>query len=63
VDTGEPLAVAGAFTVDSLGGWFVDSISGDHHNVVGLSLPLLRHMLRRLGLGLADLGWAGAEPT
>lgn len=63
VATGEPLTVAGAFTVDSLGGWFVESISGDHHNVVGLSLPLLRHMLRRLGLGLADLGWAGAEPT
>lgn len=60
VDTGEPLTVAGAFTVDSLGAWFVESISGDHHNVVGLSLPLLRHMLRRLGLGLADLGWVGA---
>ncbi|HEY7048129.1 MAG TPA: Maf family protein [Jatrophihabitantaceae bacterium] len=62
VATGEPLAVAGAFTVDSLGGWFVESISGDHHNVVGLSLPLLRHMLGRLGLSLADLGWA-AGPT
>jgi nucleoside triphosphate pyrophosphatase len=60
VATGEPLAVAGAFTVDGLGGWFVESISGDHHNVVGLSLPLLRRMLRRLGLGLGDLGW-GAD--
>ena len=45
VATGEPLNVAGAFTVDGLGGWFVESIEGDHHNVVGLSLPLLRRML------------------
>ena len=57
VGTGEPLAVAGAFTIDGLGGWFIDSIDGDHHNVVGLSLPLLRRMLRKLGLSLADLGW------
>jgi septum formation protein len=58
VATGEPLAVAGAFTVDGLGGWFVDAIDGDHHNVVGLSLPLLRRMLRRLGYALPDLGYA-----
>lgn len=58
VATGEPLAVAGAFTIDALGGWFVDSIRGDHHNVVGLSLPLLRRMLRTLGISLLDLGWA-----
>ena len=57
VGTGEPLAVAGAFTIDGLGGWFIDSIGGDHHNVVGLSLPLLRRMLHKLGLSLADLGW------
>jgi septum formation protein len=57
IATGEPLAVAGAFTIDGLGGWFIDSIGGDHHNVVGLSLPLLRRMLRRLGLSLTDLGW------
>lgn len=55
--TGEPTAVAGAFTVDRLGGWFVDRIEGDHHNVVGLSLPLLRHMLRDHGLGLDALGY------
>ncbi|HSY14591.1 MAG TPA: Maf family protein [Jatrophihabitantaceae bacterium] len=52
---GEPLAVAGAFTIDGLGGWFIDSIDGDHHNVVGLSLPLLRRMLVKLDLGIADL--------
>ncbi len=48
--TGEPLRVAGAFTVDGLGGAFVEGIEGDHHNVVGLSLPLLRRMLRSYGL-------------
>jgi septum formation protein len=57
VATGEPRAVAGAFKVDGLGGWFVDSIRGDHHNVVGLSLPVLRRMLRSLGVSLTDLGW------
>jgi septum formation protein len=55
VDTGEPLQVAGAFTVDGLGGWFVESIAGDHHNVVGLSLPLLRRMLADFGYAVADL--------
>jgi septum formation protein len=55
VATGEPLRVAGGFTIDGLGGWFIDRIVGDHHNVVGLSLPLLRTMLIELGFGLADL--------
>ncbi|MGH8861389.1 MAG: Maf family protein [Jatrophihabitantaceae bacterium] len=55
--TGEPLAVAGAFTIDGLGGWFVDSVAGDHHNVVGLSLPALRRMLVELGYGLGDIGY------
>jgi len=49
VATGEPLHVAGAFTIDGLGGAFVDGIEGDHHNVVGLSLPLLRTMVAELG--------------
>jgi septum formation protein len=56
VATGEPLDVAGAFTIDGLGGWFVERIDGDHHNVVGLSLPLLRRMVQRLGYTLDDLG-------
>jgi septum formation protein len=45
VATGEPLQVAGSFTVDGLGGPFVERIEGDHHNVVGVSLPVLRHLL------------------
>lgn len=49
VATGEPLHVAGAFTVDGLGGAFVTGIDGDHHNVVGVSLPLLRTLVTDLG--------------
>lgn len=45
VATGEPLHVAGAFTIDGLGGPFVERVEGDHHTVVGLSLPALRRML------------------
>jgi len=55
VATGEPLAVAGAFTVDGLGGPFVERIEGDHHGVVGLSLPLLRELLGEVGVGIPDL--------
>lgn len=49
VATGEPLQVAGAFTVDGLGGAFVTGIEGDYHNVVGVSLPLLRELCAELG--------------
>jgi septum formation protein len=55
IATGEPLAVAGSFTVDGLGGPFVDHIEGDHHNVVGLSLPLLRRMLITLDIPWPEL--------
>ena len=55
VATGEPLAVAGAFTVDGLGGPFVTGIEGDHHGVIGLSLPLLRDLLAEVGLTVPDL--------
>jgi len=55
VGTGEPLNVAGGFTIDGLGGWFVEAIAGDHHNVVGLSLPLLRRMLGELRYRITDL--------
>ena len=55
VATGEPLQVAGAFTVDGLGGAFVTRIEGDHHNVVGLSLPLLRELLTQVGVGWFDV--------
>jgi septum formation protein len=57
VASGEPLAVAGAFTLDGRGGWFVDGIDGDHGNVLGVSLPLLRRLLGRLGFGVTEL-WA-----
>ena len=60
VATGEPLRVAGAFTVDGLGGAFVEGIDGDHHNVVGLSLPLLRELLAEIGIGWFEV--AGAPP-
>jgi septum formation protein len=55
--SGEPSNVAGAFTIDGFGGWFIDGISGDHHNVVGLSLPVLRRMLTELNFTLWDLGY------
>ena len=57
VATGEPLAMAGAFTIEGLGGWFVDSIDGDHNNVIGISLPLLRRLFLDLGVTIPDL-WA-----
>ena len=57
VATGEPLAVAGAFTVDGLGGAFVTGIEGDHHNVVGVSLPLVRELAAELGHSWTAL-WA-----
>jgi septum formation protein len=55
VATGEPLAVAGAFTVDGRGGAFVTGIEGDHHGVVGVSLPLVRELLGQIGLTVPDL--------
>jgi septum formation protein len=55
IDSGEPLAVAGGFTLDGLGGWFVDRIEGDPSNVIGLSLPLTRALLQRVGLSVAEL--------
>jgi septum formation protein len=55
VASGEPLAVAGAFTLDGRGGWFVDGIDGDHGTVLGISLPLLRRLLAELGFSVTDL--------
>nr|WP_090592617.1 Maf family protein [Auraticoccus monumenti] len=55
VATGEPLQVAGAFTLDGLGGAFVTGIEGDPHNVVGISVPLLRELLADLGLSWTSL--------
>lgn len=55
VGTGEPMNVAGAFTIDGLGGWFVESIDGDPGTVIGLCLPLLRGLLAQQGVTIADL--------
>lgn len=55
VATGEPLAVAGAFTVDGLGAPFIAGVEGDQGTVIGLSLPLLRTMLAELGIRITDL--------
>ncbi|MFI6646283.1 Maf family protein [Streptomyces sp. NPDC050529] len=55
VASGEPLHVAGAFTLDGRSAPFVDSIDGDPGNVIGLSLPLLRRLLGELGIQVTDL--------
>jgi septum formation protein len=57
VASGEPLAMAGAFSLDGRGGWFVDGIDGDHGTVLGVSLPLLRRLLADLGVNVTSL-WA-----
>jgi septum formation protein len=59
--TGEPADVAGAFTIDGLGGWFVEGVDGDPHNVVGVSLPAVRAMLRQLGYRLGDIGYPARD--
>jgi len=59
LSTGEPLHVAGSFTIEGFGGWFVEGIDGDHGNVLGLSLPLLRRLLNELGYRVTDL-WSRA---
>ena len=58
VGTGEPLKVAGAFTIDGLGGAFIKAIEGDSHTVVGLSLTTLRELVISLGVDYPSL-WHG----
>lgn len=53
--TGEPLNVAGAFTLDGLGGWFVEGIDGDPSSVIGISLPLTRRLLAQVGVSVVKL--------
>jgi nucleoside triphosphate pyrophosphatase len=55
VATGEPLQLAGAFSIDGPGAAFVDGIDGDPGNVIGLSLPMLRRLLAELGIAITDL--------
>ncbi|MGW5679658.1 Maf family protein [Streptomyces sp. NPDC003860] len=54
VATGEPLHVAGAFTLNGRSGPFIDGIEGDHGNVIGISLPLVRTLLAELGHSVTD---------
>jgi septum formation protein len=62
VATGEPLAVAGAFTVDSLGGPFISRVEGDPSTVVGMSLSTLRKLARELGVAWTEL-WNRSEES
>jgi septum formation protein len=55
VASGEPMAVACAFSIDGLAAPFVEGIDGNHTNVIGLCMPLLRRMLADLGLAITDL--------
>ncbi len=61
--TGEPLHVAGGFTLDSLGGAFVQKVKGDPSNVIGISLPTLRRLVNECGLTWTDLWSQSAKQT
>ncbi|WP_061963976.1 Maf family protein [Demequina aurantiaca] len=63
IATGEPLQVAGAFTVDGIGGPYVTAIEGDYHGVVGVSLPLLRELLLELGVAIHELRTSSSGGT
>jgi septum formation protein len=62
VASGEPTAVAGGFTLDGLGGWFIDGVDGDPSAVIGIGLPLTRRLLEGAGLSIADL-WTANPVT
>ena len=55
IATGEPLHVAGGFTIDGRGGWFIDGIDGDHSSVIGISLPITRRLLGQVGVSVSTL--------
>lgn len=55
IGTGEPLAVAGGFTLDGVGGWFVEGVDGDPSSVIGISLPLTRRLLAEVGVPVVAL--------
>ena len=61
IERGEPLTVAGGFTLDGLGGWFIESVEGDPSAVIGIGLPLTRRLLEGARLSISDL-WA-ANPV
>lgn len=59
--TGEPLEVAGGFTLDGLGGWFLEGVDGDPSSVIGISLPLTRQLLGEVGVRVVDLWSSSAD--
>ncbi|HZA09388.1 Maf family protein, partial [Mycobacterium sp.] len=61
IGSGEPLQVAGGFTLDGLGGWFIEAVDGDPSAVIGIGLPAMRRLFDGAGLSIAEL-WA-ANPT
>ncbi|MFF0818732.1 Maf family protein [Rhodococcus sp. NPDC003318] len=63
LDSGEPMQVAGAFTLDGLGGWFIDRIDGDPSSVIGIGLPLVRRLLGEVGVGISELWSASPDPA
>lgn len=63
IASGEPLGVAGAFTIDGLGGWFIDGVDGDPSAVVGLGLSLTRGLLESVGLSIGALWKANPLPA
>jgi septum formation protein len=63
VAQGEPLAVAGGFTLDGLGGWFIEGVDGDPSAVIGIGLPLTRRLLSLAGLSIHELWAANPVPS
>lgn len=61
IETGEPLQVAGAFTIDAKGGAFIERIEGDPSTVIGVSLPTVRRLAVRLGVEWPQL-WSAEAP-
>ena len=55
IETGEPLQVAGGFTLDGRGGWFIDGVDGDPSSVIGISLPLTRRLLAEVEVSVTSL--------
>lgn len=60
IATKEPLAVAGGFTLDGFGGWFVEGVDGDPSSVIGISLPLTRKLLAQAGISVVSL-WSSTD--
>ncbi|SDO91603.1 septum formation protein [Actinopolyspora xinjiangensis] len=55
IATGEPMKVAGGFTLDGFGGWFITGVDGDPASVLGISLSLTRSLLSEVGVSVVSL--------